>query len=93
MSAVERLTINGSEFVPLAELEAMQDERDNFRRTLAMAHMHLHFDDELDAVERIERDTGWTVEDANAIRSVVAWALSAPTPPSSSTSTRAGGES
>lgn len=80
MSA-ERLTLNGVEYVPLSEFEAEQDRTAKFRRTLAVAHSILHFELDSDrVVALIERDTGWTVEDAEAIRQVIAWAKSA-TPP------------
>lgn len=72
----ERITLNGEIYVPLAELEAVVDDRNRWRRTLALAHSYLHFDAADVALALIERDTGDTRESAIAVRSVVRWAKS-----------------
>ncbi|MFS0885208.1 hypothetical protein [Aeromicrobium sp. 179-A 4D2 NHS] len=65
------INLNGEVFVPLAEYERVLDESGDRRRTLAMAHMHLSFGENSEALRRIEADTGDTFENARAVRSIL----------------------
>lgn len=76
MSAPETpVVIGGIEYAPKWAMNDMRDERDSFRRTLALVHAHLIFDGpELGreaAVRLIQRDMEWTFDDARAVRSIM----------------------
>lgn len=65
------INLNGEVFVPLSAYEQKVDEAAGHRRTLALAHMHLRFGENSEALARIEADTGATFENARAVRSII----------------------
>lgn len=66
------MNIDGTEYVTKAERDDVARQRDEFRRTLALAHAKLFERDPEGATRIIERDTGWTFRDAQAILGVIA---------------------
>jgi len=69
-----RINLDGIEYVPIAEFEAKEEEAGKWRRSLATAHMLLTFGDPRCALAVISRDTGDGIEQARAVREIVAWA-------------------
>lgn len=57
--------------------EALRAERDAALRTLATVHAYLRHDRAAEALEILERDTGWTETAVEEVRQVAAHALSA----------------
>lgn len=65
--------IDGVQFVPRSMVEAVEADRDIWRRAASVAHAHLWTEDVEQAVRALRAETGLTAADARAMCDVMRW--------------------